>query len=223
LPQWSPGAMATGAARGRAWRAEPEERDWCGRRGRILSGRRRRRWGGEWWWWLERRSRAAAMRPSNPSQIRSCPCVWISARQQYTPAGTGLPYQQTARSLQHSVDAINTSQENKHGAAAQLVQYLLHSTSGSTVRSISSTEMAEQAPKFAGSAHCGALHRFGTSQGSFQSLIRNESVKLHCTHASSKKGLFADVPVSSKLDDVPVRNVEAALHAVAISLFACFS
>jgi hypothetical protein len=48
-------------------------------------------------------------------------------------------------------------------------------------------------------------------------------------HAPSKREFPVEVepPVSSAfeeaLDDVPVKNVEAALHAVTISFFACFS
>ena len=48
-------------------------------------------------------------------------------------------------------------------------------------------------------------------------------------HVPSKSGFLVEVdpPVSSAfdelLDDVPVRNAEAALHAVTISFFACFS
>jgi hypothetical protein len=48
-------------------------------------------------------------------------------------------------------------------------------------------------------------------------------------HAPSKREFPDDVdpPISSAfdelLDDVPVKNVEAALHAVTISFFACFS
>jgi len=48
-------------------------------------------------------------------------------------------------------------------------------------------------------------------------------------HVPSNKGFLVEVePHASSmfdevLDDVPVKNVEAALHAVTISFFACFS
>uniref|UniRef100_A0A0A8YPF2 Uncharacterized protein n=1 Tax=Arundo donax TaxID=35708 RepID=A0A0A8YPF2_ARUDO len=46
-------------------------------------------------------------------------------------------------------------------------------------------------------------------------------------HVPSKRELLDEPLVSSTLDgvldDVPVKNVEAALHAVTISFFACFN
>lgn len=72
-----------------------------------------------------------------------------------------------------------------------------------------------------------SLSELSTQTRLFDGFILISTILL--IHVPSKRGLLVELepPASSMfdelLDDVPVKNVEAALHAVTISFFACFS